>query len=300
MLSNSANRERIEVATGHADDMDDVYDLSDAVYAVQNALSIVARVAFTEEAEAQSAGAMAKSVRSPETAEAVRKVIGELSLLAKATDPDGAAVGSQKGATMALDITTDELGALIKSGVEEALPAAVDAALLAKSEAADKTAADTAAAEQTAAAEKLAKDTAELAPLVGLAPEVLAGLEEMAKSAAAAPADPNEALIKSIVDANRAAITEEVAPLTAKIDAQDARIEELSKAARPGGPRVSVPGTGRIDAGATGTVDLTELEEEFSKAVDGSYEKADLGERITKMKLLAAQGIPVKSATTTA
>lgn len=282
-LGMSANRERMEVATGHADDMADVYDLSDAISLVQSALSIVARVAFTEEAEAQSAGSMAKSLRSPKSAEAVRNAIGELSLLAKATDPGGAAVGSQKGATMALDITTEELGALIKSGVTEAVteavPAAVDAHLLAKAEADAKTAAETDTSAETKTAEELAKETATA--------------ETATETDKAADAEPTVAeLIKSLQESNKEAVTEAV---NAAVSPLADRVEELSKAARPGGPMVSIPGTGRGSDASTGEVDLTELEERFEKAIAGSTEKADLGERLTKMKLLHEYGVPVKA-----
>lgn len=262
MLTNSANRERIEVATGHADDMADVYDLSDAVYAVQNALSIVARVAFTEEAEAQSAGAMAKQI-SPETVEAVRQTV---EVLTKALD-DGAITGAagEGGDAMSIEVTTEELGTLIATGVTEALAKERETA-----------ASETDAA--TAEAEKLAKETAESGT--------------GAETGTETPEPTMAEMFKSLQDSNKEAVQEAVASAVAPLQEQ---VEELSKAARPGGPRVSVPGTGRSEHAGTGEVDITELEEQFAKAVAGSTEKADLGERITKMRLLNEYGIPVKS-----
>lgn len=241
MIETSAEREQMEVATGHSDDISDVCDLQDALYYVQNALGIVARLTFTEQAEGQ----VAKTV---ESLAALQKTVNDL--LGAAGSPTSATGADTKGGVLHMDITQEQLDEMLTKAAADAV---------AKAEADRKTA----KAEKKAA--KVAKETSEEGAQTGeTAGEPTAG--EVTKEEDTNP-DLGAVVAKAVEQA--------VAPLKEQVEA-------FSKQAAPGGPLASASA---VTAGNP-QLDLAGLQERFEKATD-PVEKADLGERLTRMRFLA-------------
>lgn len=248
MIECSAQREQIEVANGATDDIADVWDLQDALCYVNQALGIIARVAFTEQAEAGETG-MTKSL-TDEQHQSIRKTVDLLQRL-DGTQLSGSAGEPNKEDIMSM--TPEALAELVKSTVDEAITKVEEDRKAAKAE---KKLAKAAAAGETEA-EITDPETGEE---VKKSKKDKAGSEDIVAQLGA--------VVKETVDAA-------VAPLKEQVD-------QFSKTAAPGGPLASA------SAARTGNpmVDVAPLEEAFSKETD-PVKKADLGERLTKMRYLA-------------
>lgn len=250
MIECSAEREQIEVAVGHTDDVNDVWALQDALCYVQQALGIIARVAFTEDAEA--GGAALSKALTDDQHDQIRKTVDLLQRL-DGNKTSGAA--GEKG-VLTMDITQEQLDELVTKAAADAVAKADEARKVAK-------------AEKKAAKVEKSTDGAATDPAAGdetVDPETG---EQVTKS----KKDKNSET--DLVAEMRKAVDEAVAPLREQV-------EHISKQAAPGGPLASAT------AARMGNpkVDLAALEERFEKATD-PVEKADLGERITRMKFLA-------------
>ena len=248
MLQCSADREQMEVATGHADDIADVYDLQDALCYVQNALGIVARVAFTEQAEAGGDG-MSKAV---ESLTALQKQVTDL---LGAAGGHTSATGAELKGDIQMDITEDQLTEMVSKAAADAV---------AKAEADRKAAKAEKKAAQVAKSTETAPEGEETGETAGETSETVTKQTGNEDDLAARLG----AVVKETVDAA-------VAPLKEQVDA-------ISKQAAPGGPLASATAA----RAGNPTLDLSGLQEKFEKATD-PIEKADLGERITRMKYLA-------------
>jgi ATP-dependent Lon protease len=216
IVTAAQEREQVEVATGHADDMQDVWDLADALYAIQCALGIVARVAFQEEAEGAT---KAGKVLSGKSKGAITSAISALkNLLAAAgedvTDGEDAAAKAQENF---LAMTKDELIALLDER--------------------DAAKAETRKAKKAAKAGKSADAVAaEAERRAAMSPEEL----EAEDAAKAAEAEQEEAAKAEQVQATDAAVAEKVEAaikgVTEQVDAVKAELEAVKKMAAPGGP----------------------------------------------------------------
>lgn len=247
MIEGSAQREQMEVATGHADDISDVCDLQDALYYVQNALGIVARVAFTEQAE----GSVAKGITEDQQ-DQIRKTVDLLQRL-DGDQTSGSAGDPERTVTM--EMTKEELAELIATTVDERIT---------------KAEADRKAAEAETEAAEVAKET-----------EATEGAETGDTAGDPAAAEVTKETGSDDIVARLGAVVKEtvdaaVAPLKEQVD-------QMSKQAAPGGPLASASAA----RNGNPVIDIAGLEEKLAKSTD-PVEKADLGERITKMKLFAA------------
>lgn len=237
-ITAAADREVDEVEAGALDSYSDVFDLQDALYALDAALGIVARMSFTEAQESEAVAKALDSIRNtvsrvgdalnsptpstendmtPEEITAIAAkaatdaVLGlaelaEADAVAKAAAADEAAAAAET--EPAADASSDELadGAVAKSDVEDPAPVAEPAAEVAKAD----------EAEAPAAATEAPVAKAEADPAVPTA--------EVFKSVVA------EVLMEMFGD-----------PLN---DLKE-RLDTVEKSARPGGPLLN---------GASGTV----------------------------------------------
>jgi hypothetical protein len=243
------------VATGHADDMQDVWDLADALYAIQCALGIVARVAFQEEAEGAT---KAGKVLSGKSKGAITSAISALkNLLAAAgedvTDGEDAAAKAQENF---LAMTKDELIALLDES--------------------DAAKAENRKAKKAAKAEKSADAvTAEAERRAAMSPEEL----EAEDAAKAAEAEQEEAAKAEQVQATAAAVAEKVEAaikgVTEQVDAMKAELETVKKMAAPGGPvKTRTPdAVGKSDQRDILALEIAELEKRAGLTTDSDIRK---------------------------
>jgi hypothetical protein len=135
MLSCATSREQMEVATGGGmNDMQDVYNLGDAMYYVQQALGIVGFTAFTEENESQMAAQMETASKSQTLDERRATLRQTIEIARKAmsfgvTLTDGAAAGPTTEVIDMAEMTKEEfdtaVAAAAKSAVEAVVPDAI-------------------------------------------------------------------------------------------------------------------------------------------------------------------------------
>jgi hypothetical protein len=272
-------RECAEVAAGEADDRFDVWDLQDAISALQYGLGVVARLAFHEGAAAtapEDDDAMAKSF----TANAVDVMIQAVSFL-KELHGSGrpAPEGSGESEEWDMALTKEDLAAAVGEGVGLALAKAEE----------DRLAREATAKEE---ADRLAKEAA--------APE--AKTEEPAPEAEPVAKGEEEPKPEpDLAELMKGVMTDALAPFSERLSA-------LEGQPAAGGPLVGAGGAGNFKPGQRGASfdgnvppEITRLKDRIQKAAaDGDtlaetrYRK-ELGQKVLEVAW-AGMGYPTTAA----
>ena len=288
IVNAACQREQMEVATGHADDSQDVWDLQTAEDALNCALGIVARISFTEEHEGQMTDVAKALVEQCET-----KI--RAALLGDSNQPDSRAAVSKSTSeeVLNMELSEQELTERITKASEEAATAAVtkfttDLADLAKAQA-DKVAAEAAAEAERVAKAKADEEAAEADRLAKEKAEADAAKtpEELAKEAAdAAEAEAaNDPIAKAVAAGIEAGLSKAGELIKSAVDPLKDEIATFAGQPRTPSVRFTAPRGGDIAPEAV----YKALEERFEKSTD-PVERYDLGKRLAYAKTLVHLG----------
>lgn len=267
IVNAACEREQMEVATGHADDSQDVWDLQNATDALNCALSIVARISFTEEHEGQMTDVAKGLVSMCE--DKIRAA------LAGDNQPDSRATVSKTTSeeVVTMELSEQELDERITKASEEAV--AKYAAGLDEL----KKAEDEKATAEQAEADRLAKEKADAE--TAEAEKVKA--EEIAKAAAEdEEKKAEEAALAKAAEDRKAEVSELV---KAAVSPLEDKLDTLLAQPRFGGPKLMTPRGGPINI-ASG---IAALNDRLEKSTD-PLERQDLQERVARAQLAVMAG----------
>lgn len=270
-LELAADRESAEVAAGHTDDFNDVWDLQDAMSALDCATAIVARLSFAESAEADGAP-VTKAALSPQNRAALLAVHQTITGL----------VGDQP---------REEVTEVTKSEVEQMLDeklADVTKAIAALAPAKPEEAAE------TAATDDVAKETGDEPAAEVVTPEADVAKEEKEEPA---PAPDSAEVLKSAAAEVFKAAFEPVAEVLKGMGDVVGKLEErlavVEKQPMPGGPLLGgaprPADAGRNQGGSDLPAELMEVAKALADATD-PQERADLHMKLSQIRLRAAIG----------
>jgi len=237
LIGQSRNREAQEVEAGHAEDMEDVCNLSDAICSLEYALRTVAAMAFHEEAEGTMFSKSTDDRRS-RMLEETRSTIESLTQLAegvsKSTGTSPGADLNHRKELLEMEFTEEQFN----EAVAKAAATAVDAAMQAKA---------------TADAEAVAKAEA----------DAVAKAAAEADAAKTSTSDIPPELADIIAKATTAAVEAAMAPIAKQVS-------DIAGAPAPGGPILGQPMVAPSEAhprsGGSASTTFTPLQEAIAKA----------------------------------